>query len=62
MNKINFIPCAQWIRRGVAKEMPDKLELTKEDLKRIIEQHRGEADPDEYALSDESTGRLPLTD
>jgi len=38
MSKINFIPCVYWIKRGVAKETPDKIELTKGDLKRLIEQ------------------------
>lgn len=40
MSKINFIPCVYWIRKGVAKQTPNKIELTKEDLKRIIDEHK----------------------
>jgi hypothetical protein len=40
MNKINFIPCVLWIKRGVAREIPNKLELTKNDLKRLIQESK----------------------
>ena len=40
MSKINFIPCVYWIKKGVSKETPNKIELTKEDLKRIIDENK----------------------
>lgn len=41
MDNICFVPCATWIKRGVCKQKPDKVELTKEDLTQIIEETRG---------------------
>lgn len=40
MSKINFIPCVYWVKRGVTKEIPNIIELTKEDLKRLIEESK----------------------
>ncbi|CAG2181440.1 unnamed protein product, partial [Oppiella nova] len=47
MSKINFISCVYWIKRGVTKEVPNKVELTKEDLKRIIDEHKQHLPSDE---------------
>ncbi|XP_037070215.1 periodic tryptophan protein 1 homolog [Pollicipes pollicipes] len=41
MDGVCFVPCVTWIKRGVSKERPDKVELTKEDLAQIIEDTRG---------------------
>jgi hypothetical protein len=40
MSKINFIPCVLWVKRGVAREIPNKIELTKDDLKRLIQESK----------------------
>lgn len=33
---MNFIPCVAWVSKGIAKSCPDKLQLTTEELKKII--------------------------
>jgi periodic tryptophan protein 1 len=50
MNKINLIPCVLWIKRGVAREIPNKLELTKDDLKRLIQESKQNFTSEEFVL------------
>ena len=40
MNKLNFVSCVSWIPKGVAKEVPNKLEMTKEDIQLKLEQNQ----------------------
>ncbi len=35
---INFIPCVKFVRRGVAKALPEQVKLSKKDLEQVIEQ------------------------
>lgn len=39
---VNFIPCLSFVRRGVAKEQPEKVNLTKEELAKIIKDTKKE--------------------
>jgi len=39
---INFIPCLAWVRRGVAKPIPDRVKLTAEELGAVISQTKQE--------------------
>lgn len=46
----SMLTCGTWVRRGIAKEVPDRIELTKEDLDKILEDTRGKIkDVDEDA-------------
>ncbi|KAF2882098.1 hypothetical protein ILUMI_24101 [Ignelater luminosus] len=37
-SKVNFIPCVRWVKKGMAKCNPEKVQLNKEELVRIINQ------------------------
>lgn len=41
-NRINFIPCLTWVKRGIAKSNPEKVQLTKNELIEIINQTRSQ--------------------
>lgn len=60
---VNFITCAVWVPRGAAKENPDKVEVSKEDLARIIAETKDnieeleEVNEEEYeAIENEASG------
>ncbi|KRT82198.1 WD40 domain-containing protein [Oryctes borbonicus] len=51
-SKINFIPCIRWVKQGVAKTNPEKVQLTKEELVQIINETKSKL---QIAESEEST-------
>ncbi|KAK3089598.1 hypothetical protein FSP39_004904 [Pinctada imbricata] len=54
-----MIPCLTWVKRGIAKSVPEKVQVDKEELKRIIEETRdkvNEAENDDDDTVDGSDG------
>ncbi|GJQ77266.1 hypothetical protein Trydic_g20691 [Trypoxylus dichotomus] len=51
-SKINFIPCIRWVKQGVAKTNPEKVQLTKEELVQIINETKSKL---QIAEAEEST-------
>ncbi|XP_076445535.1 periodic tryptophan protein 1 homolog [Babylonia areolata] len=47
-----LVPCLTWVKRGVAKANPDKIQLTKEELKRLIENAQDRLEEAEEAEED----------
>lgn len=43
-NNINFIPCVRWVKRGIANANPTKVQLTKEELAKIIKENKKRLD------------------
>ncbi|XP_045625374.1 periodic tryptophan protein 1 homolog [Procambarus clarkii] len=52
--RVSFITCAAWVPRGTAKSNPEKVEVSKEELERIIQETKGnikdleEVEEDDY--------------
>jgi len=59
-----FVSCTTWIKKGASKRQPDKVELTKEELAKVIEETKGKlrdveidsAEEDEAKEADNSNG------
>lgn len=41
---MNFISCVKWIKQGVAKQVPDNVHLSEDELREIVEQKSDEED------------------
>ena len=39
---INFIPCLTWVRRGVAKPVPERVKLSADELEAVINQTKND--------------------
>lgn len=51
--RLNFIPCLTWVKRGVAKAEPDKVKLSEEELATLLKESEADLPSDEND-SDES--------
>ena len=52
-DKVNFVPCVKWVRRGKAKARPDKVQLDQSELAAIIEQTRSKLEESERDAEDD---------
>lgn len=52
-DKINFVPCLKWVRRGKAKSRPDKVQLDQSELAAIIEQTKSKLEESERDIGDD---------
>ncbi|KAK0052590.1 periodic tryptophan protein 1 [Biomphalaria pfeifferi] len=50
----NLVPCLAWVKKGCAKQKPDKVTIEKEELRRIIEESQNKLDADDASDNDMS--------
>lgn len=53
---MNIVPCVSWVKRGVSKAKPDRIQLDKDDLKRLIEEAKENLDEHLEEEDDEQEG------
>lgn len=59
--RVNFIPCLTWVQRGMAKQVPDRVKLTEEELAAVIEQTKGDLqDLEEGGVNAEEEDKEPI--
>ncbi|PNF40490.1 putative periodic tryptophan protein 1 [Cryptotermes secundus] len=62
-SSVNFIPCVKWVRKGVAKEIPEKVQLTEEELQEILNETRAEVRTvEEDDSGNKGTQKNPISD
>lgn len=52
-DRVNFVPCVKWVRRGKAKATPDKVQLDQSELAAIIEQTKSKLEESERDIGDD---------
>ncbi|XP_031341232.1 periodic tryptophan protein 1 homolog [Photinus pyralis] len=59
--RINFISCVKWVKKGVAKGLPEKVRLNKQELVRLINQTKADLQASEAANNEEGA-RMNMDD
>ncbi|KAE8747156.1 hypothetical protein FOCC_FOCC006154 [Frankliniella occidentalis] len=53
--RLNFIPCLTWVKRGVAKAEPDKVKLSEEELATLLKESEADLPSDENDLDESNS-------
>lgn len=62
VENLNFITCAVWVPHGIAKTNPEKVEISKEDLARIISETKDEVEELEEVEAEGGRGTEEVAD
>ncbi|KAK5643710.1 hypothetical protein RI129_007555 [Pyrocoelia pectoralis] len=60
--RINFISCVKWVKKGVAKGVPEKVRLNKQELVRLINQTKADLQAAETGEGDDAVTTRMNTD